>query len=218
MKRGALSGALATTALTWAIYLVDRSAWPGIVLPMAFTGLAVVNLVVTHWRPGLKVGAVRLVQRRLVNPAVVGLLRLGINPLGVTLLETQGRTTGRPRRVPVGAARLGAEVWLVAEHGERAGYVRNIAACPRVRLHLRQGWRRSWVQGTATVMPQDDPLARQRRLAGWNPLRWLNASMVRFLGDELLSVRVQLESPTDQREGATPTPNRVPATDGAVAA
>ncbi|WP_313536379.1 nitroreductase/quinone reductase family protein [Arsenicicoccus bolidensis] len=192
MTRAILSGTIIVIALTWAIYAVDRRAWPGVALPVGVTLLGVVNVVLTLLRPGLKVAAVRRLQRWVVNPLVRGLLRLGLNPLGVTLLETRGRRSGEARATPVGVARDGGRVWLVAEHGHRAGYVRNIAADPRVRLRLREAGRCRWVDGIAHLEPTDDPLARQRWMAGWNPVRWLNAAMVRFLGAELLSVRVEL--------------------------
>ena len=57
------------------------------------------------------------------------------------LLTTTGRKSGEPRRTPVGARREGESLWLVAEHGEKAAYVRNIQANPRVRVKMRGGWR-----------------------------------------------------------------------------
>ncbi len=56
--------------------------------------------------------------------------------------------------------------WLVAEHGMKAGYVRNIAANPRVRLKLRHGLRARWHTGTAQVLPDDD--AREPEVACWS--------------------------------------------------
>jgi hypothetical protein len=48
------------------------------------------------------------------------------------------------------------------DQGCLASYVRNIAHDPRVRVRLRIGLRYRWVTGTATIRPDDDPLARQR--------------------------------------------------------
>jgi hypothetical protein len=42
------------------------------------------------------------------------------------------------------------------------------------------------------VRPDEDPLARQRRIIAWHPLRALNAVNVRVLGADLLTVHVQL--------------------------
>jgi hypothetical protein len=62
---------------------------------------------------------------------------------------------------------------------------------PRVRVRLRVGLRYRWVPGIATVCPGDDPLARQRRIIAWHPLRALNAMTVRVFGADLLTVHVQ---------------------------
>jgi deazaflavin-dependent oxidoreductase (nitroreductase family) len=120
------------------------------------------------------------------------LLTIGINPLGLAILETRGRNTGKLRRVPVGNGRKGDSFWIIAEHGLHAGYVRNIAADPRVRVRLRIGWRYRWVTGLATVRPDDDALARQRHIIAWHPLRALNAINVRMLGADLVTVHVRL--------------------------
>ena len=117
---------------------------------------------------------------------------IGINPLGLAILETRGRVSGQPRRTPVGNGRTGNTFWIIAEHGARAGYVRNIQHDPRVRVRLRMGWRFRWVPGIAEVLPDDDALARQRRIISWHPLRAFNAMNVRVLGTDLLTVRVQL--------------------------
>jgi hypothetical protein len=45
---------------------------------------------------------------------------------------------------------------------------------------------------SATVCPHDDPLARQRQIIAWHPLRALNAITVRVFGADLLTVHVQL--------------------------
>jgi deazaflavin-dependent oxidoreductase (nitroreductase family) len=149
-------------------------------------------LVVTVRSRRVKVLLVRAVQHWVINPLLRALLATGINPLGLALLETRGRRTGLPRRVPVGNGRQGGSFWIIAEHGLRAGYVRNILADPHVRVRLRTGWRYRWVPGIATVLPDDDPLARQRRIIRWHPLRALNAINVRVLGADLVSVHVQL--------------------------
>ena len=43
-----------------------------------------------------------------------------------------------------------------------------------------------------TPCPDDDPLARQRQIIAWHPLRALNAINVRVPGADLLTVHVQL--------------------------
>ena len=69
----------------------------------------------------------------------------------------------------------------------------NIRHDPRVRIRLRVGLRYRWVNGIATVRPDEDPLARQRKIIAWHPLRALNAVNVRVLGADLLAVHVQLQ-------------------------
>jgi deazaflavin-dependent oxidoreductase (nitroreductase family) len=120
------------------------------------------------------------------------LLSVGLNPLGLAILETRGRVTGKTRRVPVGNGRKGDSLWIIAEHGIRAGYVNNIMHDPHVRVRLRIGLRYRWVPGIATVCPDEDPLARQREVIAWHPLRALNAIYVRVFGADLLVVHVQL--------------------------
>jgi hypothetical protein len=70
---------------------------------------------------------VHALQKYLVNPPIKLLFAVGVVPPGYALLETRGRKTGKARRTPVGDARVGAQFWIVAEHGVKAGYVQNIA-------------------------------------------------------------------------------------------
>jgi len=89
----------------------------------------------------MKRSIIHLFQKYVLNPPIKLLFVLGIFPPGYALLETIGRKTGKPRRTPVGNGRVGQQFWIVAEHGSKAGYVRNIAANPRVRVKLREGFR-----------------------------------------------------------------------------
>src|SRR5438128_5961576 len=109
---------------------------------------------------------VHLLQKYFLNPPIKFLLAIGIAPPGYALLETIGRKTGKPRRTPVGDGRIGSQFWIVAEHGFKAGYVRNIQTNPRVRLKLRGGGRAGWYNGTAHVLYDYDALERHRWLAG----------------------------------------------------
>lgn len=114
-------------------------------------------------------------QRRVANP-------LSSRMPGQILLETTGRTSGLPRRTPVGGRLIGREFWLVSEYGDTSQYVRNILADPRVRVRVKG----TWHTGTAHPMPQDDPRARLRTLPSGN------SAMVRLMGTNLLTVRVDL--------------------------
>lgn len=130
-----------------------------------------------------KARCVRALQRRFVNPLTRAVVSLGVLPTHL-VLETTGRRSGRPRQVPVGYARDGDTVRVVAEHGRRADYVRNIEADPRVRVRLGRRWR----TGTAHLEHDSDP--RQWLRDSGRPL---NAAMVRLLGTDLLSVRIDLD-------------------------
>jgi deazaflavin-dependent oxidoreductase (nitroreductase family) len=135
---------------------------------------------------------VHALQKYVLNPPIKGLFAIGIVPPGYALLETIGRKTGKARRTPVGDALVGRQFWIVAEHGMKAGYVRNIKQNPRVRLKLREGFRARWHTGTAQVLPDDDPRAQQRWLGDQLPSSRVNAAAVRMFGTELLTVRIDL--------------------------
>lgn len=193
LPRGLAVGTALAVALAWAPYLVSRGTGTG--APLVQTVLFLALFVLTVANPRLKVRLVRTVQRWVVNPVVRSLFALGLNPLGLVVLETRGRRSGLPRRTPVGNGRIGDDLWIIAEHGRRAHYVRNLEHDPTVRVRLRLGLRYVWVTGTATICPDDDPLARQRRIVRWHPLRALNAVNVRVLGADLLVVHVRLQLP-----------------------
>jgi deazaflavin-dependent oxidoreductase (nitroreductase family) len=190
MPRGLAAGTAAALALVWGPYalIAGSSLISALVQTAIYAGL----VVLTARSRRVKVMIVRTFQRWTINPLMRLLLTIGVNPLGLAILETRGRTSGQPRRVPVGNGRQGDSFWIIAEHGLRANYVRNIAHDPRVRVRLRIGWRYRWVAGVATVLPDDDALARQRRIIAWHPLRALNAINVRVLGADLVTVHVRL--------------------------
>ncbi len=120
---------------------------------------------------------------RLVNPITRSLLEHARLP-GSALLETTGRRTGQPRRVPLGDGLRGKSFWIVTEHGYGADYVRNIQADPRVRVKARGRWR----TGTATILADDDPETRLRWLG-----RTVNDTMLRLVATEKLVIRVDLD-------------------------
>jgi deazaflavin-dependent oxidoreductase (nitroreductase family) len=121
---------------------------------------------------------------KLVNPLVRAAARLGLPLPMVVILETRGRRSGKPRRIPVGKGLEGDTLWVVAEHGLRSSYVRNIQADPRVRVRAGRRWR----TGTAHVLEGDDWRARQRQM----PNR-VNSAVVRAMGTEHVTVRVDLD-------------------------
>jgi F420H(2)-dependent quinone reductase len=89
------------------------------------------------------------VQTFLVNPLVKLGFDVGISAPGDALLETTGRTTGKPRRTPVCDCEESDTFWLIAQSGRDADFVRNIQADPRVRVKVRRGVRMHWRAGTA---------------------------------------------------------------------
>jgi deazaflavin-dependent oxidoreductase (nitroreductase family) len=113
--------------------------------------------------------------------------RLVVNPIGrqlpVTMLETTGRKTGQPRHTAVGGKVVDNQFWMVSEHGDHSDYVHNIKADPAVRVRIGGQWR----NGTAHLLPDDDP--RQRLLS----LPRLNSAGVRTMGTDLLTIRVDLD-------------------------
>jgi deazaflavin-dependent oxidoreductase (nitroreductase family) len=123
---------------------------------------------------------------RLLNPVVKAASRAGLPLPGLVILETTGRKSGEPRRTPVGKALVGDTLWVIAEHGRKAAYVRNIEAEPRVRVRVGRAWR----SGTAHVLPDDDWRERQRRI----PNR-ANSAAVRVAGSDPVTVRVDLDAP-----------------------
>jgi deazaflavin-dependent oxidoreductase (nitroreductase family) len=142
----------------------------------------------------MKHRVIHVLQKYLLNPPIKFLLAIGLAPPGYALLETAGRKTGKPRRTPVGNGLVGSQFWIVAEHGQKAGYVRNIVGSPRVRVKLRHGLRVRWHSGTAYLLADDDPRERQRWLAKELPGSRSNASAVRLFGTQLLTVRIDLDA------------------------
>jgi deazaflavin-dependent oxidoreductase (nitroreductase family) len=125
----------------------------------------------------------RFTTNRVVNPLVRALHRIGVTG-GTALLETTGRKTGQLRQTPVGNGLRGNEFWIVTEHGHHSSYVKNIEANPRVRVKVG----RTWFDGTAHVLEDDDPVERLRRLH-----RPANDTALRLVGTEHLVIRVDLD-------------------------
>jgi deazaflavin-dependent oxidoreductase (nitroreductase family) len=136
------------------------------------------------WRVPAKRGISRFITNRVVNPVVRRLLEHGLAPRTHALLETTGRKSGLPRRVPVGNGLRGDQFWIVTEHGTTADYVKNIQQDPHVRVKVGRRWR----SGTAHLLPDDDVAARLRSLR-----RPVNDALVRLVGTEHLTVRIDLE-------------------------
>jgi deazaflavin-dependent oxidoreductase (nitroreductase family) len=119
----------------------------------------------------------------VVNPVVRRMLEWGVPGTGTALLETTGRRSGLPRRVPVGDGLRGDTFWVVTEHGWSADYVKNIQNDPRVRVKVGRRWR----SGTAEILPEENPYERMRELR-----RRANDALVRAVGTEHLVIRIDL--------------------------
>jgi deazaflavin-dependent oxidoreductase (nitroreductase family) len=126
---------------------------------------------------------------KLKGQVVHHIQRLVVDPVGrrlsLTMLETTGRKDGQPRQNAVGGRVVNNQFWMVSEHGQYSDYVRNIKANPAVRVRTRGRWR----TGTAHLLPDDDPLQRLRKLK----LVGLHSVLVRWMGSELLTIRVDLD-------------------------
>jgi deazaflavin-dependent oxidoreductase (nitroreductase family) len=126
--------------------------------------------------------------RYVFNPIVRTLFRVGLPAPGTAILETIGRKSGRPRRNPVTNGLVDGVFWIVAEHGRRAGYVRNLEANPDVRVRIGKRWR----TGTARLVPEDDPRERLRYITARRPITRLNTTTVRLLQTDLVTIRIDL--------------------------
>ncbi|MDQ1747523.1 MAG: hypothetical protein QOD07_1786 [Frankiaceae bacterium] len=122
-------------------------------------------------------------QRYVLNPPMKALTCLGLSPRHV-LVETTGRVSGKRRRTVVGAHRAGDTLWVVAEQGRHAGYVRNLAATPAVRVRLRGRWR----DASAAILDDDDPVARLETFGDEK-----HAALVRKFGTSLLTIRIDVQ-------------------------
>ena len=118
-------------------------------------------------------GVTNFFQKRVANPLMRAM------PFQ-TLLETTGRSSGQPRRTPLGGSKVGDQFWFVSEFGEKSQYVKNILADPNVRVRLRGRWHK----GVAHLVPDDDPQQRLKSLPQFNSMG------VRTFGTNLLTIRV----------------------------
>jgi deazaflavin-dependent oxidoreductase (nitroreductase family) len=73
--------------------------------------------------------------RKILNPTVAGLTRLGISFWGSRILEVRGRTSGEARRNPINPVVYEGKRYLVAPRGHTQ-WVRNLRAAGRGDLLL----------------------------------------------------------------------------------
>jgi deazaflavin-dependent oxidoreductase (nitroreductase family) len=127
--------------------------------------------------------------QRLVNRIVKLAWALRVPIPGDALLETTGWRSGRRRRTPVCDGHDGGVFWLVAEHGRKTDWVRNLEADPRVRVKVSG---RPWRTGTARVLTGDDPDARRRSIAAGGLARRLCLATADLAGGDPVTVRIDL--------------------------
>jgi deazaflavin-dependent oxidoreductase (nitroreductase family) len=129
----------------------------------------------------------RQLGRTILNPLMSALDRVGVRSSLVVELETVGRKSGEPRRVPLAGRADDTGVWVISQHGRRAGWAHNIAADPRVRVRVNNQWR----SGTATFEPDDDVRARARSIGGDGKVIQSAAAVTfRAMESDPISVRI----------------------------
>jgi deazaflavin-dependent oxidoreductase (nitroreductase family) len=91
-------------------------------------------------------------------------------------LTTTGRRTGLAREIEIWFTEHGGRFYLIAEHGERANWVRNIQVNPRVTV--RVGDRR--FAGTARIVQdsRDPDLAREVKALSQAKYGWCDGLIV----------------------------------------
>lgn len=121
---------------------------------------------------------------RALNRVVEPMVRAGVGsprlaPGGLIVLETRGRRSGRLRRSPLAATRIGRHVLVGTFRGARSQWVRNLAAQPRTRFWLggRPRAARAFVMydGKRFRVPRSLPRHLQevvRRLAPYTKSGW----------------------------------------------
>jgi len=129
----------------------------------------------------------RQLGRAMMNPVVAALDKIGLRSSLVVELETTGAKSGEPRRVPLAGRADNTGVWVISQHGRRAGWAYNIAADPKVRVRVNNEWR----TGTATFEPQDDVRARARSFGGDGKLsQSATVLTMRAMESDPISVRI----------------------------
>jgi deazaflavin-dependent oxidoreductase (nitroreductase family) len=129
----------------------------------------------------------RRMGRIIMNPVVAALDKMGVRPSTVVALESTGAKSGQPRKVPLTGRADEKGVWVISQHGRRAGWAYNIAADPKVRVRVNNQWR----SGTATFVPDDDVRARARSFGGNGKLsQSATALTMRAMESDPISVRI----------------------------
>lgn len=94
---------------------------------------------------------------RIFNAAVGALVRAGIGPSHMRVLEVRGRKTGKVRSLPVDLLDRDGKLFLVAPRG-RAQWVRNVEAQGEVTL--RRGARRARYRTRPLAVSEKPPILK----------------------------------------------------------
>lgn len=96
-------------------------------------------------------------------------------------LATTGRRTGRPREIEIWFTVHDGRYYVVAEHGERAQWVQNVRAEPRVRVRVG---RAVFAARARVVEPRAEaPLVSQVREASERKYGWGDGLVVELAPD-----------------------------------
>src|SRR5512144_253576 len=87
IPRGLVAGTLVAVALVWGLYAIDPAR--SLLSSGVQTGVYVGLLVLTARSRRMKVLLVRTLQRWIINPLMRVPLAIGVNPLGLAVLETR---------------------------------------------------------------------------------------------------------------------------------
>ena len=101
--------------------------------------------------------------RRVFNPLVALLTRIGISVKGSRILEVRGRTSGEPRRTPVNLLTVDGRRYLVAPRGETQ-WVRNLRAAGTGTLRVG---RRVEPFAAVELADADKPVILRAYLKAW---------------------------------------------------
>ncbi|MEC3957300.1 nitroreductase family deazaflavin-dependent oxidoreductase [Nocardia sp. CDC153] len=128
----------------------------------------------------------RAMGRYVMNPTVRALDKIGVRTAFASEIETIGRKSGEPRRVPVSLLFDDEGAWAICQHGLRSGWGLNISANPNVRVRQGDAWR----TGTAVLLPDDDVVARTRTFAPHPTLAPFTRSVFAALESDPVTVRI----------------------------
>lgn len=124
--------------------------------------------------------------RRVFNPLVAGLTRLGIGVYGSRVLEVKGRKTGAWRSTPVNLLSLNGDEYLVSPRGHTQ-WVRNIRVAGGGRL--RVGRRVREIRVTEVASPDRPPILRAYlKKWSWEVGMFFDGVSAKSSDDQLLRV------------------------------